>query len=487
MPGTPTAPRNATRVTYDATDNGDGTFTIHDVPILHEIPAGARGNEDEIGKAWMLAALARHAEQLVSGYVAPVHAGHNGRGGEALALGTFVPLAVRRMEIEGLGRWCLFADVTVDQETLASIRAGRWPYRSIEVDWDAGIVGSLALLSGASPHCRFPMLRDVRILNQRRADLADAIPAVADAPRAEGYVDATARMRARALVRLAAYAKAGDEGDGDDPDEGEGGPTQKSGNGDGDEDPAKTEDPVSKALAGFGAILTRILEAVVGKKTEDRAQTARDESPEDSGDQTGDDEDEDTENDPDGKDSKEKKNMGAPATTTLDADTKAKLAQLDTLTGKVTALEAENTALKADVKTLREKNEKAERAALATKAKERLRAKRVIVPATFDADFEELHAASPALAEKHVATLLTNGRQDPPNTLADEMQLRSEASDEPEVVAHITKLTAKGMDALAAQEVCRKTAAEWRAHKAAVPGSPVTLETHLRINAKVPA
>jgi hypothetical protein len=63
--GIPTAPPNAARVVYDATDNGDGTFTIHDVPICGELAAGSRGNIGAIGREWMESAVAAHMAERV--------------------------------------------------------------------------------------------------------------------------------------------------------------------------------------------------------------------------------------------------------------------------------------------------------------------------------------------------------------------------------------------------------------------------------------
>lgn len=486
MTGRPTAPPNAARVTYDATDNRDGTYTIHDVPICGELAAGERGNVDAIGKDWMEGAIAHHLGELVAGFVSPVHAGHN-KLTESPALGTFVPMATRRVEIGGVEQWCLFADMTVDQATLDSIREGRFPYRSIEVNWDSGYIGSLALLAGVSPHFRFPMLREIRVLNAGPVEVPQAaavtLSAIASAAlrthRAKSFVPASVAMRHRSLTRLE-YAEAGDE-DEDGPDgkdKDTDGPPKKGG----DEDAAGESESgsVMKAIAGFGTILERILQAVTGSKTEDRLQPARDEHPEDSGEASadGDADESDDDDEQDGGKKPRKETQMTAQTAQLDAATKAKLEQLDALAGKVTELTASVTALQAENSTLKAEAATAKKTAARAAGKARLSAKKIVVPADFDARFDRAYAADPALAEDVVAMLEQSGRKDPPENFHQAMHLDGVAGDEPEVAA----LAAKGTSAL---EQGRAAQAEWRAMRAR--GSEVTLAEHLKYRVKVPA
>ncbi len=484
MPGTATPPRNAAVKTYDATDNGDGTFTIHDVEIVGPMPQGdkpdSEGRAPATDAAWMDRVVENHLAQLVSGYVAPVHAGHHNGIFENEPVGTFVPLGHRKAVYEGEEIDVLFGDVTVDAATLAGLREGRWPYRSIEVaKWDAAVIQSLAFLSGSAPYWRFPMLRDIRVRNAAasRVSLTEAaLAAVTDAPRATGFRDVPARLRARELARLEAFDREDEGGDQrEDSDRGDRRDESRS--------DATGEEAAPKWAAALQQGIARLLEAVLGKKTEDRVQPARDEDPNESGEQTAEDEEsEDSDEDTKGrKAAKESAKMTAN-NATLDADTKATLAamrtELDATKATLAAIQTENATLKSDLATAQRASDTKD--FIAT-SKAKLRAKRVIVPNDFDAVVTRLYAAGKPLAEDHVATLEANGRQDPPERFTDEVGLNSTVdADAPE----FTPIVQKSKNAPATLEACRKAAREFRAYKAACPGSALSLAEWLQFNVK---
>lgn len=475
MPGIPTAAPNVARVTYDATRNADGSYTIHDVPTVGELAAGERSNAEAIGREWMESVIATHMAQLVGGFAAPMHAGHRTALGEPTALGTFVPMAVRKMSVDGREQFCLVSDLTVDEETLEAIRAGRYPYRSIEVDWAAGKIGSLALMAGAPPHFPFPMLRDVRVIGDAAtlAPVTLAAPIVACVARDPDFVPVAADARHRTLVRLAAYAVEGDEEEApaDGAEKGDKPPFAKADAAESENKPAADApaDATGKGLAAVMAVCARILEVLMGKKPEDRLQPARDETPEDSGDQTA---PKGADDDASEKPAKETDDMAA-TTTTLDAATTAKLAQLDTLTGKIASLESQVTALSAENSTLKAENAKAKRAEMIAAAKTRLRAKRVQIPADFDVRGDRLALLGAAALEDLVVTLETSGRKDPPETFADALGLSGVAADEAEIALYA--------DTPVRLEAARREAAVWRAYKAATPDTQLTLAKHLAI------
>lgn len=493
MSATATPPRSVTEKEYAATDNGDGTFTIHDVEIVGPMPAGHAPDND--GKApatdrgWMERAVANHLAQLVAGYVAPVHDGHHGFT-ERSPIGTFVPMGVRTMQYEGDEIDVLMGDVTVDAFTLDEIQRGRWPYRSVEVArWSEAIITSLAFMSGAAPYWRFPMLRKVRVTNA--APIAPtlteaALSAIAEAPRARGFRDATARLRARALARLEAVngdkkkPVAKPEGDAPAKDEAQPG-----------RDDATGEEAAPKWAAAIQQGIARLLEAILGKKTEDRVQPARDEDPNDSGEATADaaeETDEEDETDTPGAKRKGKGKENATMTAIPNAKPEGDtLAQLTALTGRVTALETANATLSAENTRLSGELASAKRASetkdFIAASRAQLRAKRVIVPTDFDATVAELYAAGKPLAEKHVATLAANGRMDPPERFTDEVGLSETTADDPAFTPFVTG----AKNAPAMLEACRKAAAEFRAYKAQVPGSQLTLPEWLKSNVKVGA
>ena len=482
MPGIPTAAPNVARVTYDATRNADGSYTIHDVPTVGELSAGERSNAEAIGREWMESVIAAHMAQLVGGHVAPAHAGHRTPLGEPTALGSFVPLRVRRMSVSGVMQDVLLSELTVSADTLAAIREGRYPYRSIEVDWAAGKIASLALMSGAPPHFPFPMLRDVRVLDEAidAPPVTLAAPIVSCAPVEPGFVPVAADTRHRTLVRLAAYAVEGDEEEAPAPAEGAPADGEEKGKkppfakadaaaeSEGDPAAEAPADATGKGLAAVMAVCARILEVLMGKKPEDRLQPARDETPEDSGDQTA----PEAPAKPDDDSAKPKKETEAmaTATVTLDAATTTRLAAL---TGQVMTLEAQVASLSAENATLKAENGKAKRAELIAAAKTRLRAKRVTIPADFDVRGDRLALLGAAALEDLVVTLETSGRKDPPETFADALDLSGVAADESEIALYA--------DTPARLEAARREAAVYRAYKAAMPDTQLTLAKHLAI------
>lgn len=477
-------PPTAVSHVYDATDNGDGTFTIHDLPIVGPMTKGEK--PDSFGEApgtdreWMERVITNHMGQMVRGFVAPAHAGHNGLMGEPRAVGSFVPLCVREMHYEGKTIPVLCADVTVDQWGLDEIRAGHYPYRSIEVArWSEAVINSLALMSGCGPYWRFPMLREVRVTKAEPApeDAAVAIPAV---PTPTGLVAATAQMRARSFARLAAIAEEQSKEappSGEKPQDEEKPDTPAPG--------AETEQSATaKGLAGVMALLTRIAEAVLGKKTEDRNQPARDEHPAESGDETHSepdgDEGEDDDETPGKKPAKEKAQMSSTPTTL-----EAQASQLAALTGRLTALETSNAQLQAANAELSAKLAKSEADARTKtridEAKAKLRAARVVLPADFDKTAAQMSAAGDATFDSFVSTLETSGRKDPPATFADEMGVAAtNVGDEAEVMAFASR-------GPAALEAARSQAAAWRAYVQRTPGSAMPLAKWLEINVKAKA
>lgn len=145
---------------YSFSENKDGTYTIHDVPIMAEVPEAEKGNKRRVGKKWMQAAVEKAGKRLSEdGYKAPLHVDHHGKGPTEPA-GFVVPKAVQRFTYEGKKVWAVFADLEVQPEVMAKVKAKALPYRSVEIfDWGKPEISSLALLSDEVPYFRFPVLR----------------------------------------------------------------------------------------------------------------------------------------------------------------------------------------------------------------------------------------------------------------------------------------------------------------------------------------
>lgn len=490
MTATATPPRSAALKEYLAHDNGDGSFTIADVEIVGPMPEGDKpdgyGEAPATDAKWMRRVVGNHLAQLVGGFVAPVHDAHS----SDRALGTFVPTSVRKVRYEGDEIDVLFGDLTVDAATLAAIRRGEYPYRSIEVSrWNDARVTSLALMKASGPYWRFPMLKSVRVVGAEAMpdptsspDLA-SLWAVTDTPRVKGFRDVSTRVRARELARLSAYTSEAEREeapteDGDEPtaEKPKDGPPAKNGaDGDGLDD-GDGEDKTASALATLIKLVTKIASKILGGGgEEDRLQPAKDEDPNTSGKTEVDDED----GSGSAGEPKEKAKMAA-ANATLDAGDKATLAALST---RVTTLETSNATLAAENATLKADLAASKSAAACTafaaKAHARLRAKRVIVPQTLAADLSRLWAVpaqGEALAEAHVASLEANGRTDPPETFLDEIASASTVGDEPELAPYRQGSPAQ-------LEAALGVARQYRALKAQSPGSTTTLAEMLKINA----
>lgn len=146
---------------YQATQNSDGTFNIHDVPIFAEMKAKERGNENAVGRTWMEAALKKAERRRVQdGYLAPAHIHHHGDEKPTRRAGFFMLTRVERTPYEGKPRWTLFADlVNVPPDVFAEIKSGALPYRSVEFMWDQPPeIHSLALMPDEVPFFRFELL-----------------------------------------------------------------------------------------------------------------------------------------------------------------------------------------------------------------------------------------------------------------------------------------------------------------------------------------
>lgn len=159
---------------YEATQNEDGTYNILGVPVFGEVPAGAKGNKEAIGREWMAAALKAFRRDSKGGYLPPLHLHHHGFDDTRRA-GHFRLTKLQRILYEGKGMWALFADlVQIPADIFAMIRDGEFPYRSVEiVDVDSEEEGerrisSLALLDDDEPFFRFKLLNGDTI---RAADL----------------------------------------------------------------------------------------------------------------------------------------------------------------------------------------------------------------------------------------------------------------------------------------------------------------------------
>ena len=145
---------------YTAVKQADGNWSILNVPIFSE---NDRNPKHKVDKAWLEAALekANYRVQHPDGaYLAPLHTQHHGTGQSVKPAGKVKPTDVREVEYDGEKLATMFGDlVDVPDESYQEIKAGKLPYRSVEIaDLNVPEITSLALLDSDAPYFRYPML-----------------------------------------------------------------------------------------------------------------------------------------------------------------------------------------------------------------------------------------------------------------------------------------------------------------------------------------
>lgn len=453
---------------YRGEPDGHGTFTIYDVPIFGTLPAGARGNEKTIDRAWMLKALERARLAADGGFIPPVHFAHPGGGSWKTC--SFRLSRVGKMTIEGEELDVLFADLLeVPEQAKDAIDRVELPYRSIEVrDWNEPNVNALGLLSGDPPYFRFPRMIGVQVEAQEVAGPAMTFES--------GFVAAlSANPATRHLAAVFNFEGAkpfeekGDKDEGADDDEGKA-------DGGSDEDDADDSDDLAgadegedrltrleKAIGGLAAVMTKVLEAVTDKGGDDNErQPVRDQGPEgqDGAEPTEDEMPKDKDQDKAGGGKMDA--AGAATLTALQAENKDLSSKVATLTARCDQLQAAN-----DERERKEKTRvKVEAAVL------RLRQKGIVVPMNFADRCRDVSGHGDAALDAYIGDWEANGRIDPPSDF-DAAIRGGTGGDEPCVAA----LAARGANVL---EEGRRVQAEFRTFKATCPGAPDTLEEWLK-------
>lgn len=145
---------------YRAEQQKDGTWTIFDVPVFAEA-VDTRGPKPlKFDAGWLSRALMIAQQREREGYLPPLHVRHHDGQADVAAAGHFRLTRVAPMAYEGQQRMALYADlVGVPDEVYQQVRAGRLPYRSVEIHKGLREIDSLALLDHEVPFFRFELLR----------------------------------------------------------------------------------------------------------------------------------------------------------------------------------------------------------------------------------------------------------------------------------------------------------------------------------------
>lgn len=166
---------------YTATQNTDGTWNLHAVPIFAEFGKGERKNKKAVGKKFMETAIAKARERLSEGYLAPLHINHHDDGQKVFRAGFFMPTHVGTVTMEGEEKDTLFADLrNIPTKIFNMIEQGMLPYRSVEImDFSKPEISSLALLDDEVPFFRLPMTTVGKKFEKETTRMSKEEPALA--------------------------------------------------------------------------------------------------------------------------------------------------------------------------------------------------------------------------------------------------------------------------------------------------------------------
>jgi hypothetical protein len=182
-------PKPAQGGRYAATEAEDGTWTIHDVPVVvahvpDERVRTATGIE-RVDGTWLRKALVKMQARRGEGYEAPAHLRHFGETGRA-KIGYFVPTRIGPITYEGRTVEAMFADLAgLDRATFDAIDTGKFPYASVEIlfpQFKDPEVASVSITDEV-PRFRLPLITIGR--KRKREQVPEAVAYEATDDRAE--------------------------------------------------------------------------------------------------------------------------------------------------------------------------------------------------------------------------------------------------------------------------------------------------------------
>lgn len=144
---------------YKWSDNGDGTKTILDLPLVAKFDKGTKGIQYEGDETALSEIVAYHKDRHSTGKFLPTaFKGHNDPLQKAEMAGFVMPTRVGMAMTQHGEKAALFGNVKVFDAQFDEIKAGKLPYVSPEIHKHQKKITGLALLSTEPPHNEFPML-----------------------------------------------------------------------------------------------------------------------------------------------------------------------------------------------------------------------------------------------------------------------------------------------------------------------------------------
>ena len=188
---------------YRATQNDDGTWTVHDVPIFADSVFEIDGENFTLDREWQEGAVRRAQERAAFGYFSPLHINHTSDPRGKVAAGLFLPKRVELYAFSDGVKWVTFADyLRVPDGVFQMMRRGELPYVSIEgKDVRKREISACALMPDTVPHHKFPLFT-----------IAEAVPsgtqarfsvAASDAGSARAFASAGAEFAALSRFHMA--------------------------------------------------------------------------------------------------------------------------------------------------------------------------------------------------------------------------------------------------------------------------------------------
>lgn len=145
---------------YRATQNEDGTWTVHDVPIFPRCTRALEGfGEFDFDEGWLIDAVQNARRRHQFGYLAPLHIHHTSDPRGKVRAGFVLPKRVSTMTFSDGTLPVVFADyLQVPDAVFQEMQRGDLPYVSIETrDARKREISACALMPDGVPFAKFPL------------------------------------------------------------------------------------------------------------------------------------------------------------------------------------------------------------------------------------------------------------------------------------------------------------------------------------------
>ena len=143
---------------YASTENADGTFTVHNFPIMSEVKKGTKGAPKDYGRDELQKLVDNATERYFKyNFCATAFYRHNGDTKEPKMMGFVLPKRVAKYKFPEGDKWTIFGDVKLNKAAFEAVKAGLYPYHSPEVPWEKERISGLAFLDTEPPYFEYEL------------------------------------------------------------------------------------------------------------------------------------------------------------------------------------------------------------------------------------------------------------------------------------------------------------------------------------------